>query len=107
MKKTDSNIVVRWLVLLVIGTSISFSTLHSHHEIKWNHFVHQTDSGQCFVENTNLCPICGYLFNAQTVDSQKASSPVIFAEYLAFYSEAIEHDFLIDQPNGRSPPALI
>lgn len=104
MEKGRRNIKLQWLVLLLIGSSITFSTLHSHHEVEWNHSTQHVNSDHCLTQTTNVCPICGYLFNASTVNE----APRFLLEQLpvsvAYIAESQRVDPFIGKPAGRSPP---
>lgn len=93
-----------WLILLLIGTSITFSTLHSHHPLEWDHVKSHVDTGNCLVDNTNVCPICGYLFNAQTVEPQSQTGCITRSGYAVILSESVGCTIQTDQPTGRAPP---
>ncbi len=91
-------------MLILIGTSIVFSTLHSHHDIEWNHANHQTESGLCFTQNTNVCPISGYLFDAPLVEKPGAFELTELPIALTYYAESQRLDPFSGEPDGRSPP---
>lgn len=107
MEKSRKNITLQWFVLLLIGSSITFSTLHSHHEIEWNHSTQHTNSDHCLTESTNLCPICGYLFNGAVV---KEASQFLLEQLpvnVAYTAESQRLDPFTGKPAGRSPPFAV
>ncbi|MBN2732628.1 MAG: hypothetical protein JXR26_09380 [Balneolaceae bacterium] len=106
MFSSRKNNVASWLLLVFIGISITFSTLHSHHHLEWDHTDSHVDTGHCLVDNTNICPICGYLFNANTVERSSQQTPVKITGYVAIFSDSQQRDPFTGQPNGRSPPLL-
>jgi hypothetical protein len=107
MQKSKINTGLRWLVLLLIGTSISFSTLHSHHEVEWNHAEKHTDSEHCITQSTNVCPICGYLSNAEIADQQPTSLSLSAQGPVGTLSESQQLDSFSGTITGRSPPSFI
>lgn len=94
---------LHWILLVLISTSVTFSTLHSHHHLEWDH-VHHTETGQCLVDNSNICPVCGYLFGAQTMDPFFQSAPIEFAGYIANRSETVRAFVPGSRPTDRAPP---
>lgn len=90
----------------MVGTSISFTTLHSHHELKWNHAGHQADTGHCVTEDTNLCPISGYLFNADIAAKTAVPALSVDMRRAGTAAESQHEDPFSARRNARSPPAL-
>lgn len=93
-------------MLVLVGASISFSTLHSHHDVEWNHTEKHTDSKHCITENTNVCPICGYLVNAAVPDSPRQALDENPCGLAAILSQSQLIDPFTGKPAGRSPPAI-
>lgn len=104
MRLNKKNNKLSWLLLILIGTSISFTTLHSHHHLKWDHVKSHADTGHCLVENSNLCPIDGYLFGAQTVEPQSHSTIITWVGYVVTISDGVHYTAPTGRPTDRAPP---
>ena len=107
MKRQTSHTILGWLMLVFIGTSMTFSTLHSHHHIKWDQTQPFANTGHSFTDNSTLCPICGYLFNANIGGSSPTAQLEYTSEFISFFSSSQQIAPFSGQLNGRSPPALI
>ena len=107
MSNRPQHTPLHWLVLLLVGSSIAFSTLHSHHEVEWNHSTQHTDSEHCLTENTNVCPISGYLFNANVVDGPPRFELEKLSVTIVFLSASQQLDPFFGAPAGRSPPVIV
>ncbi len=105
--KIKPSIAIRTLLLVLIGTSITFSTLHSHGHIEWEHTDSRTDTGSCLTEYTNVCPICGTLHEDAFLDiwPTPAFQPVLEITVLQNDSQLI--DPYTGSQTARAPPALI
>ena len=110
--KVDCPISVRkiynsigWLMLLFISISITFSTLHSHHHLELDHTDSHVNTGHCLVDDTNTCPVCGFLFNADVAGQQNQIKTEKPGGFVAIFSESQLKDPFTGQRTGRSPPA--
>ena len=106
MNNSQQHTALHWLVLLLVGSSIAFSTLHSHHDVEWNHSTQHADSEHCLTENTNVCPICGYLFNARVVNEPLGVELLKLPVTVAFSPASQRFDPFTGKPAGRSPPVI-
>jgi|AntDeeMinimDraft_5_1070356.scaffolds.fasta_scaffold07495_3 hypothetical protein len=104
MSFRNKNIASRWFVLLFVGMSITFSTLHSHHDVEWSHSTNTIQSDQCITETSNVCPICGYLFNANIVDTPTRFVLTERPVAVSFRSTSQYLNPFSGEPAGRSPP---
>lgn len=90
-----------------MSITLVFSTLHSHHHIQWEHPSDFADTGNCFTNDTTVCPISGYYFNADLAPSVDASHELEFEQFV------LEgHDLIITQNVetlilGRAPPLAV
>lgn len=92
------------LLVLMIGGSMVFSTLHSHHEVEWNHPERHLNTGTCLTSDTTVCPISGYLFKAN-FDANPGVQPYYYSEAtinLSSNHSVAFYTYLFDL--GRSPP---
>lgn len=93
--------------LVLVSLILTVSTLHSHKHIEWHHPKKHVDTGHCLTVDDTVCPICAYLFKADT-------TPVIEAENIQFSFEILEYrsDELPEKTyhtylKGRSPPISV
>lgn len=107
MIRSKVNIVLSSFLLILMSSSLTFSTLHSHHHIQWHQNKDFADTGNCLTKDVTICPICGYHLkndfpnpNAFTV-TLKADGTVVESEVIIL-SEAPRP---VDQ--GRSPPLSV
>lgn len=94
------------LLIVVIGMSLTYSTLHSHHHISWDHPPEMADTGNCFTENETLCPICGYLFEPELPDDTGVEIQLFRTDSIAPLSEKNSPDIFTVRTLGRSPPLI-
>lgn len=107
MKLQRLNVCIGSIFVLLIGMSLIFSTLHSHHHIQWDHPPELADTGHCITSDTTICPVCGYLFKVDL-------APPAFSQIPEFDSEVVSGSIhsVVQSPHllhsrGRSPPSLI
>ncbi|WP_440999438.1 hypothetical protein [Fodinibius sp. SL11] len=107
MNRSKLNIILGILVTSIIGVTLIFSTLHSHHNLELhNSSAFADNGGQCLTADNTLCPICAHLVEADLpsfFDSQEVS--------FATDEIVIEQSFdVIKQSykvfHGRSPPSF-
>lgn len=106
MAQNKLHIVIGFFVASLIGVTLTFSTLHSHHNLELHNSSEFSDTGQCLTDSNILCPICAHLVQSKeiTTDTSAVSFTVI--------NKIVEHPFnktnaVFYIPNqGRSPPAL-
>lgn len=104
MKKGKTHIISGSLLTLLLGASLTFSTLHSHHHLQWQHSDDYTETGNCITADTTLCPVCGYHVKSVMpgIESQTGE--------LTFHSVLVETACIVfvKEPvlafEGRSPP---
>lgn len=106
MKRNVRYTVFGFMMLITMSISLVFSTLHSHHHIEWDHPADFADTGNCITKDTTVCPISGYLYNADIV----VSTPVKY-DFPAYklFDEYKTPAFLKSNDSpvlGRAPPAL-
>lgn len=105
--KIKPNIAIRTLLLVLIGTSIIFSTLHSHGHMEWEHTDSNVDTENCLTKYTNVCPICGTHFEASFFDISPLSVFQPVTEIAILQSDSQLIDPFTGRQTGRSPPAII
>lgn len=106
MRLPKIHIVLGTFLLVLMGTSLTFSTLHSHHHLSWNHPPEMADTGNCFTEDSTLCPICGYLFDPELPSVTSADIPFFASEVISTASGQILPEIYTITTQGRSPPVL-
>lgn len=104
MRLPKIHIVLSTFLLVLMGASLTFSTLHSHHHISWDHPPEMADTGNCFTEDTTLCPICGYLFDPELPSVTSADIPFFAIEVISPASDKILPEIYNITTQGRSPP---
>lgn len=106
MKFPKLHIVLGVFLAAIIGGTITFSTLHSHHHISWDHPPEMADTGHCFTESNTLCPICGYLFEPTLPSGNNTETIFEKREVLTLFSDDTVKDYYSVVIKGRSPPVL-
>lgn len=104
MENRRINMFSGLFLILLIGGSMIFSTLHSHHEVEWNHPERHLNTGTCLTSDTAVCPISGYLFKAD-FNPDPSVNPFYYSETtinLTSEKPNASHTYLFDL--GRSPP---
>lgn len=107
MKLQGLNVYIGSIFVLLIGMSLTISTLHSHHHIQWDHPEEFADTGHCITSDTTVCPVCGYLFKVDLTPPVSSQIPEFDPEVIAEpVLPAVKNPHLF-HTRGRSPPALI
>lgn len=106
MKRKRLHILLGSLLLILLGGSLTFSTLHSHHHIQWHQTDDFADTGNCITKDVTVCPISGYHLKH---DVPEAGDTLVSLQLDGYVYEQQELFFppaphLIDK--GRSPPAI-
>ncbi|MDZ7715470.1 MAG: hypothetical protein U5J95_04580 [Balneolaceae bacterium] len=104
VKRKHLHIVVGSLMLIVMSISLIFSTLHSHHHLQWDHPEDFAETGNCFTKDTTVCPISGYLFNADVSAPNLTSQELSFEQFVAEYLTLIIQEDVESLVLGRAPP---
>lgn len=108
MIKRSLQIVVSLLLLVLLSIGLTVSTLHSHHNLEWNHPPEYADNGgQCITTDETVCPICAYL-SKQDTPSLNHSGEVSFAvEEVITEIDIRIIDRSVTVYHGRAPPSLV
>lgn len=98
---------LRWLLLVVISTSISGYTFHSHNRPwkHWNNPQQQPTNGQ-ITPDYNLCPVDGYLFGANVAPSVHYAGFIQAITCLTIWYPSAYHAPFNGPLTGRSPPLI-
>lgn len=107
MKLHKLNVHIGSIFILLIGVSLTFSTLHSHHHIQWDHPEEFADTGHCITSDTTVCPVCGYLFKIDLTRPALSQVPEFNTEVVAEPVLPVVHNPHLFHIRGRAPPALI
>lgn len=91
-------------MLLVISISLVFSTLHSHHHIQWDHSGDIANTGHCFTTDTTVCPISGYLFQADIAPAPSSDHKLAHITFFAELDGDILEEDIESLVLGRAPP---
>jgi hypothetical protein len=106
MKRKRLHILLGSLLLILLGGSMTFSTLHSHHHIQWHQSGDFADTGNCITKDVTVCPITGYHLKHDYPEAGDTFVPLPFDGYI--YEQQDLHlphaPHLVDK--GRSPPVI-
>ncbi|MDZ7715473.1 MAG: hypothetical protein U5J95_04595 [Balneolaceae bacterium] len=89
-----------------MSISLVFSTLHSHHHIQWDHSGDIANTGNCFTKDTTVCPISGYLFQADITPPTSADSELSHLTLITEYDRVILEKDIESLVLGRAPPLV-
>lgn len=106
MIRRKVHILLGSLLLVLMSTSLTFSTLHSHHHIQWHHSEDFTDTGNCITADISICPICGYHLKTDFPDFNYSGSELKFESNLNPEVELAPSKSPRLVNKGRSPPAI-
>lgn len=106
MKRKRLHILFGSLLLILMGGSLTFSTLHSHHHIQWHQTDDFADTGNCITKDVTVCPISGYHLKHDNPDAGNTSVPLQFDGYVYEQQELFLPTFSRLTDKGRSPPAI-
>lgn len=106
MIKRRIHISTGLLLIMLLGISLSFSTLHSHHNLELHNSSEFADTGHCITSDDTLCPICANLIEPDLL-SVNESGTTFFktAERIILTDDNEQSDSVITN-RGRSPPVL-
>lgn len=106
MIKRRLKISASLLLLMLLGISLSFSTLHSHHDLELHNSAGFADTGHCITADTTLCPICAHLIQSDDFSNDYAV-PSFTVLNIITLDPANTWTPLFYFPNkGRSPPVF-
>lgn len=100
------HIIFSSFLLILMSSSLTFSTLHSHHHIEWHQSGDFADTGNCITKDTTICPISGYHLKNDVPNPGDFSVSWHLDGYVYNQSELFlsNSPLLIDL--GRSPPVV-
>lgn len=106
MIKRRIHISTGLLLIMLLGISLSFSTLHSHHNLELHNSSEFADTGHCITSDDTLCPICANLIDPD-LPSVNESGTIFFktSERILFTDDNNRSGSFITN-RGRSPPVL-
>lgn len=106
MNHRKIHIILGFLLLMLMGTSLTFSTLHSHHHLQWHHSEDYTETGNCITKDTTLCPICGYHIKTGLPEFNSGKTELYVQSRVVAFCPSIS----LERPHlpveGRSPPSI-
>ncbi len=106
MLKRRINISTGFLLILILGISLSFSTLHSHHNLELHNSSEFADTGHCITSDDTVCPICANLIEPEFLSVNESSTPFFKTEGLIIVTDDKVRSGSIISNRGRSPPVL-
>lgn len=106
MEQNKLHIVVGFFVASLIGVTLTFSTLHSHHNLELHNSSEFADSGQCITDSDILCPICAHLIQSEDVTSGTATTSFIVVNNVTKLPSTETDTKFYFPTKGRSPPTL-
>jgi hypothetical protein len=106
MLKRRINISIGFLLILLLGVSLSFSTLHSHHNLELHNSSEFADTGHCITSDDILCPICANLIEPEFLSVNKSGTTFFKTEGLIIVTDDKVRSGSIIINRGRSPPVL-
>lgn len=106
MRLPKIHIALGTFLLALMSASLTFSTLHSHHHLSWEHPPEVADTGNCLTDDISVCPICGYLFDPVLPNSESVEIEFTKTDTIISTSEDILPDVFSAFSLGRSPPVL-
>ena len=95
-----------FLMLVVMSISLVFSTLHSHHHIQWDHSGDEANTANCITTDTTVCPISGYLFEADIAPPPFIDHKLAHITFIAEYNREILQKDIESLVLGRAPPLV-
>ncbi|MDZ7659287.1 hypothetical protein [Fodinibius sp.] len=106
MIKRRINISTGLLLIMLLGISLSFSTLHSHHNLELHNSSEFADTGHCITSDDTLCPICAHLIESDLISISESDTAFFKAEKRITFNAEEEHPGSVITNRGRSPPVL-
>ena len=94
------------MLIMLLGISISFSTLHSHHNLELHNSSEFADTGHCITSDDTLCPICANLIEPDFLSVNESANTFFKTEKLIILADDNERLGSVIINRGRSPPVL-
>lgn len=106
MKQSKLHIALGILVTLIIGITLTFSTLHSHHNLELHNSSEFADTGHCFTDDNTVCPICANLIKPDLLSDVESDDSFLKPEAQIILADEKKQSVLFYLNSGRSPPVL-
>lgn len=103
MIERGSHISMFFIVL--ISLSMSLSTVHFHQSIE-KQVTPEAQTHTTIGPDATFCPVCGYLFNAQTDGFIQSTAHISVITTVVDYESADYFEPHLVRKNNRSPPIL-
>ena|GEM_PF-4451257 len=104
MNLRNQHKVFAYLFIVLLSTSMTLFTLHSHHHIQWNHPQKQAQTGTTITIDSSTCPISGYLFGAQFEPIFHLEHHFVHYQLIQQTDTQIISKAFFAPVSGRSPP---
>lgn len=100
------NISVGLLLIMLLGISLSFSTLHSHHNLELHNSSEFADTGHCLTADYTLCPVCANLIEGDIPSINESETTFFRTEEQIIFTDDNKQSRAVVVNRGRSPPVL-
>ncbi|WP_141239951.1 hypothetical protein [Aliifodinibius salipaludis] len=106
MIKRRINISTGLLLIMLMGISLSFSTLHSHHNLELHNSSEFADTGHCITSDDILCPICANIIEPDLPSINEAGTTFFNTGAQIILTDDNKRSGSVTTTRGRSPPVL-
>lgn len=106
MIKRRINISTGLLLIVLLGISLSFSTLHSHHNLELHNSSDFADTGHCITSDDTLCPICANIIKPDLLSINESGTTFFNTGEQIILTDDIKRSGSVNSNRGRSPPVL-
>ncbi|WP_138429982.1 hypothetical protein [Fodinibius saliphilus] len=106
MFKRSIKLGIAWSLVAFVALGLTISTLHSHHELQWDHHHPEdtTDTGNCISQDESHCPICGIFLKSNLPNPSSGDLAFFFSREFKITVDLISHSVFEIVNKGRSPP---
>lgn len=106
MDQRKLHIVLGAMLASLIGVVLTFSTLHSHHNLDLHNSSEFADTGHCISADTTLCPICAHLVQSEDVTTSTSAVSFTIVNSVTEFTATETSTYFYFPNKGRSPPIL-
>ncbi|MEL7834226.1 hypothetical protein [Fodinibius sp. Rm-B-1B1-1] len=106
MVRKKLHIALGIFVASLVGVTLTFSTLHSHHNLELHNSSEFANTGHCITADTTLCPICAHLIQNDDFLNDYSGPSFTVVNTITFDPANIWTPLFYLPNKGRSPPIL-
>ena len=106
MKKRRIATYIGFVLLMLMSIGLTFSTLHSHHNLELHNSADFADTGHCLTSDITVCPICAHLVQTDVSSQDQGKTVLRHVDEVIPTDSNYNTSLLFVVNKGRSPPVI-